>query len=77
MIDTHTTHVFLKGDTEPLVTTLPTEEVLARVFEVVEMEMETDGFGWVRLPLEDRPDALVRPRAISALVPYLEEDDKA
>lgn len=62
--------VFLQGDSAPFVTTLTVEQVAAAIFDAVNDE---DAF--IRLPHNERPDALARPRAIVAISPIVEGDD--
>jgi hypothetical protein len=68
--------VYLNGDSEPIITTLDIDEVLARIADL--SVPAHDDVAFVRLPLLDgRPDAAVRPRAIAAIIPAVIGDDEA
>jgi hypothetical protein len=68
-VDIHAA-VFVQGDGEPFVTELTVEQVAAAILDATCVE---DAF--IRLPHPTRPDALVRPRAIVAISPFVDGDD--
>jgi len=63
-------HVFLEGDPGPLPTLLAVEQVAALIYDA-----EQSGVRWVRLPLSDGREALVRPDVFAAIVPAPPDED--
>lgn len=66
---TATTHVYLEGDPGPVVTTHSVERVAAAIEQSV-----TLGGPWVRLPMPDGREALIRERVVVAIVPAGDDD---
>ena len=67
-VETTGAAVYLQGDPEPIITSLSTEQVLARLAEVEELRATTPMvLAFVRLPHFEWDDALVRPEAIAAI----------
>ncbi len=62
-----TTAVYLVGDAVPVITTLTIDEVVALI-----QDMAMAPF--LRLPIADGKQALIRPAAIAAIMPALDED---
>jgi hypothetical protein len=79
--------IYLQGDPVPIMTDLTTEQVLgiladidaAReewIIEPGEPMREHRPSGFARIPLtEDRGDVLIRPQAVSAIMPTEDTDD--
>lgn len=69
------THVFLEGDPCPICTPLSPEALVMSIRDSLTANGGFDGLLFVRIPLDnDRPDALVDPRRIVALVPVDEDE---
>lgn len=67
-----TTGVFLDGDPNPIETSLTVEQVSTRILDA--MELDRLGIAFVRVPTV-AGDALIRPRAIVAILPRIEDDE--
>jgi hypothetical protein len=63
-------HVYLEGDPSPLGSSLAVEQIAALIFDA-----EESGVRWVRVPLVDGREALVRPTVFAALVPAAPEEE--
>jgi len=67
------TDVYLRGADGAIRTPLTVEQIADRMLDVADMDQAVC---FIRLSLDDdRPDALVRPAAIDALVPASRDDD--
>jgi hypothetical protein len=69
------TGIYLQGDPVPIMTDLTTEQVLGILADVGEVEHWAQADGFARIPLtENRGDVLIRPRAVSAIMPTEDTD---
>lgn len=61
-------YVYLEGDSAPLECSLSPEAVASRIHETCSAAAG-DVAAWVRIPLKDEREALVRPSVVVAIVP--------